>query len=120
MGEYLAACKVRPPSRFVGHLARETRSLVDEGIAAGYIRAGLTTVRKRGLSPSALPSAVAQAMNADPPRTNGRATTNGSGNGHHLDPDEELRLAREHNERERQRMNAARGLDQPQAQGAAS
>jgi len=113
MGEYLAACKVRPPSRFVGHLARETRALLDEeGIAPDYIRAGLVTVRKRGLNPSALPSAVAQAMNADPPRTNG------NGNGYHVDPDEELRLAREHNERERQRMLAARGLDQPQPQGA--
>jgi hypothetical protein len=117
MGEYLAACRVRPPSRFVGHLARETRSLLDEGIASDYIRAGLVTVRKRGLNPSALPSAVAQAMNADPPCTNGRSTAAPTAP---LDPKEELRLAREHNERERQRMLAARGLDQPQPQGAAS
>lgn len=109
VGEYLAACRVRPPSRFVGHLARETRTLVDEGIAADYIRAGLTTVRKRGLSPSALPSAVAQAMNADPPRTNGRPpTTNGNGNGHHASDEEAaLRAAREFNARQEARRRAA-------------
>jgi len=59
MGEYLAACKVRPPSRFVGHLARETRAFLHEdGIAPAYIRAGLVTARKRGLNPSPLPSAA--------------------------------------------------------------
>jgi hypothetical protein len=99
MGEYLAACKVRPPSRFVGHLAKETRALLEEGIAPNYIRAALATVRKRGLHPSALASAVAQAMNADPPRINGRHA--------HADPGEELRRAREFNARQAARRTAA-------------
>ncbi|MFE6225148.1 hypothetical protein [Streptomyces sp. NPDC057854] len=66
IGEYAAACPHRPPQDVLGHLGREVRKLLAEGIAPDHIRAGLDRHRAKGLHPSTLPSLVHEAMNATP------------------------------------------------------
>ncbi|MEU3510009.1 hypothetical protein ABZ733_19330 [Streptomyces longwoodensis] len=66
IAEYAAACTHRPPKDVLGHLAREVRKLLGEGIAPDHIRAGLERHRAKGLHPSTLPSLVHEAMNAAP------------------------------------------------------
>lgn len=67
--EYAAACTHRPPKDVLGHLGREVRKLLDEGIDPAHIRAGLERHRAKGLHPSTLPSLVHKAMNAAPTGT---------------------------------------------------
>ncbi|MGW1836706.1 hypothetical protein [Streptomyces sp. NPDC002067] len=67
IGEYAAACSHRPPASVLGHLGREVKKLLDEGIDPGYVRAGLARHRAKGLHPSTLPSLVHEAMNAATP-----------------------------------------------------
>ncbi|MFC9796408.1 hypothetical protein [Streptomyces sp. NPDC057695] len=66
IGAYAAACPHRPPQDVLGHLGREVKKLLDEGIAPDHIRAGLDRHRAKGLHPSTLPSLVHEAMNAVP------------------------------------------------------
>lgn len=67
VAEYAAACPNRPPSALLGQLGRSVAKLLDEGIAAAHIRAGLARLREKALHPSVLPSLVNEAMN--PPQT---------------------------------------------------
>ncbi|MET8767682.1 hypothetical protein [Streptomyces sp. NPDC004658] len=69
IAEYAAACTHRPPKDVLGHLGREVRKLLDEGIDPAHIRAGLERHRAKGLHPSTLPSLVHEAMNATPAGT---------------------------------------------------
>ncbi|MFE3128491.1 hypothetical protein ACFXHD_34320 [Streptomyces hydrogenans] len=64
IGEYAAACPHRPPQDVLGHLGREVKKLLAEGISPDHIRAGLDRHRAKGLHPSTLPSLVHEAMNA--------------------------------------------------------
>ncbi|MEV8070840.1 hypothetical protein AB0P32_32830 [Streptomyces sp. NPDC085995] len=64
--EYVGACAHRPPRDTLGHLGREVRKLLAEGIDARHIRAALDRQRTKGLHPSVLPSLVNEAMNATP------------------------------------------------------
>ncbi|MEV5663467.1 hypothetical protein [Streptomyces flaveolus] len=66
IAEYAVACAHRPPENVLGHLGREARKLLLEGIAPAHIRAGLDLHRAKGLHPSTLPSLVHEAMNAAP------------------------------------------------------
>ncbi|WP_282696160.1 hypothetical protein [Streptomyces sp. CC208A] len=66
IAEYAAACAHRPPGNVLGHLGREARKLLEEGIAPAHVRAGLALHRAKGLHPSMLPSLVHEAMNAAP------------------------------------------------------
>ncbi|MGW6389706.1 hypothetical protein ACWFR1_04195 [Streptomyces sp. NPDC055103] len=66
IGEYAAGCAHRPPQGVLGHLGREVKKLLDEGISPNHIRAGLDLQRAKGLHPSTLPSLVHEAMNATP------------------------------------------------------
>ncbi|MFJ2195336.1 hypothetical protein [Streptomyces violaceusniger] len=66
IGEYAAACAHPPPKDVTGHLGRQVRKLLDEGIDPAHIRAGLERHRAKGLHPSVLPSLVHEAMNATP------------------------------------------------------
>ncbi|EMF01931.1 hypothetical protein J7W19_17335 [Streptomyces mobaraensis NBRC 13819 = DSM 40847] len=66
IAEYAAACAHRPPENVLGHLGREVRKLLLEGIAPAHVRAGLDLHRAKGLHPSTLPSLVHEAMNAAP------------------------------------------------------
>ncbi|MET9567202.1 hypothetical protein [Streptomyces tauricus] len=63
IGEYVAACAERPPSSVLGHLGREVRNLLAEGIKADHIRAALVRQRAKGVHPSVLPSLVNDVMN---------------------------------------------------------
>ncbi|MGW5527947.1 hypothetical protein [Streptomyces xanthochromogenes] len=67
IAEYAAACANRPPASFLGHLGKQTAGLLDEGIDAAYVRAGLERLRAKGLHPSVLPSLVNEAMNPPTP-----------------------------------------------------
>ena len=74
LAEHIDAHPRRPPARVIGHLAREIRALIDEGWETDDIRAGLATIRERGLNPSTLASCVNDAANTPA----ARAATNGS------------------------------------------
>ncbi|WP_327354490.1 hypothetical protein [Streptomyces sp. NBC_01304] len=64
LAEYVAACAHQPPEKLLRHLGREINQLLGERIDAAHIRRGLERLRAKGLSPSVLPSAVNEAMNA--------------------------------------------------------
>lgn len=64
--EYVAACNHRPPGDFLGHLGRQVRNLLDEGVAPAHLRAALERHRTKGMHPSSLPSLVNEVMNATP------------------------------------------------------
>ncbi|MEY2241491.1 hypothetical protein AB8A21_00795 [Streptomyces sp. BF23-18] len=76
IGEYVAACAERPPSSVLGHLGREVKALLSEGINPDRVRAGLARQRAKGLHPSVLPSLVNEAMNATPRGIPHQAWTN--------------------------------------------
>ncbi|GAA3878055.1 hypothetical protein [Streptomyces sedi] len=63
MAEYLAGCAHRPPKQVVGHLARNVRTLLDEGLHPDAVRAGLERFRQDPRHPSVLPSLVNEALN---------------------------------------------------------
>lgn len=67
VAEYVNACRARPPESVLTRIGRETKTLVDEGVPAEHIRAGLELLRAKGLNPSALPGLVNEVMNADRP-----------------------------------------------------
>lgn len=58
VGEWIDHCKDRPPGRVIGHVAREVKAMLDEGIDPARVRAGLAEWHARGLHPSTLPSVV--------------------------------------------------------------
>ncbi|MFE4976064.1 hypothetical protein ACFRAR_28680 [Kitasatospora sp. NPDC056651] len=64
IGEYVAACAERPPGSVLGHLGKVVKTLLDEGIAAEHVRAGLHRFAEIQGHPSRLPSLVNDAMNA--------------------------------------------------------
>ncbi|MGW3185024.1 hypothetical protein ACWDD9_37695 [Kitasatospora sp. NPDC001119] len=64
IGEYVTACAERPPGSVLGHLGKVVKTLLDEGIAAEHVRAGLQRFAEIQGHPSRLPSLVNDAMNA--------------------------------------------------------
>ncbi|MFJ7907034.1 hypothetical protein [Kitasatospora sp. NPDC096204] len=64
IGEYVATCAKRPPGDVLGHLGKVVKKLLDEGIAAEHVRAGLRRFAEIQGHPSRLPSLVNDAMNA--------------------------------------------------------
>ncbi|WP_406220785.1 hypothetical protein [Streptomyces decoyicus] len=64
--EYVSSCNRRPPGNFLGHLGRETKTLLEEGFDAATVRLALERLRAKGLSPSVLPSLVNEHLNAVP------------------------------------------------------
>lgn len=73
MGEWLKRAAKRPPEQVIGHLSKEIKSLLAQGIDADDIRQGIARWMQRGLHPSTLPSVVNEVMNATgpAPRANG-------------------------------------------------
>lgn len=63
LAEHIDGCRSRPPQRVVGHLGKQVKTLLGEGIDPAHVRGGLRIVRDRGLDPASLPSAVNQVMN---------------------------------------------------------
>lgn len=64
LAEYIAACPSRPPAKVLGHLGREVKQLLAEGIDPHHVRAGLERFRAKPMHPSVLASIVNEAMNA--------------------------------------------------------
>ncbi len=52
IAEYAAACAHRPPGNVLGHLGREARKLLEEGIAPAHVRAGLDLHRASACTPA--------------------------------------------------------------------
>ncbi|MDT0608796.1 hypothetical protein [Streptomyces lancefieldiae] len=66
VAEWLERVNKRPPSNVIGQTSKQIKKLLDEGIAADDIRAGLARWMRKGSAPSSIPSFVNEAMNADP------------------------------------------------------
>ena len=66
MKTFLDEQKARPPDRVVGHLARETRLLMDEGFSAQIVLEALRSINSKGLHPSTLASEVNALLNGKP------------------------------------------------------
>jgi hypothetical protein len=64
VAEWLERVNKRPPSNVIGQTSKQIKKLLDEGIDADDIRAGLALWMRKGSAPSAIPSFVNQAMNA--------------------------------------------------------
>lgn len=58
LAEWLERCSQRPPSRVIGHLAREIKTLLDDGICEQDIGQGIQNWQAKGLHPSTLASCV--------------------------------------------------------------
>lgn len=71
IGEWIDHCTQPPPGRVKGHVAKEIKTMLDEGIDYERVRAGLAEWNTKGLHPSVLPSIVHGIGNSRP-RTNGR------------------------------------------------
>lgn len=68
VAEWLRHCHKRPPRRVIGHISREVKAMLAEGIDPADVRRGLAAWHSRGLHPSTLPSVVNEVMNAGPAR----------------------------------------------------
>lgn len=64
VGEWLERVTKRPPNTVIGQASKQIKNLLDEGIDADDIRAGLARWMAKGSAPSAIPSFVNEAMNA--------------------------------------------------------
>lgn len=58
LAEWLDHCPEPPPGRVKGQIAKEIKTMLDEGIPYERVRVGLATWQQRGLHPSTLPSIV--------------------------------------------------------------
>lgn len=58
IAEWIQHCGGRPPARVVGHVAKEIRQMLSEGIPYDEVRRGLASWQGKGLHPSALASEV--------------------------------------------------------------
>lgn len=64
VGEWVEHCNSRPPQRVLGHVAREVKALLSEGIDPDAIRGGLATWHRKKLHPSTLASVVHEVREA--------------------------------------------------------
>lgn len=58
VGEWIDTLPHRPPGRVIGQVAKEIKTMLDEGISPDFIRAGVAEWQRKGLHPSALASIV--------------------------------------------------------------
>lgn len=68
IGEWIDFCKSPPPGRVKGHVAKELKTMLDEGIAYEQVRAGLAAWAQRGNNPSSLASFVHEVGNPRKPK----------------------------------------------------
>jgi hypothetical protein len=68
VGEWIDRCAKRPPSQTIGQTSKQIKKLLEDGIDPDDIRAGLSRWMAKGSAPSAIPSFVNEAMNAQPQR----------------------------------------------------
>jgi hypothetical protein len=74
VGEWIEHCTDRPPGRVVGQVAKELKSLLEEGVDPGRIRRALAEWNRKGLHPSTLPSVVHEIANRVPMARGQQAT----------------------------------------------
>jgi hypothetical protein len=67
VARWLEQCKARPPERVIGHMSREIKNLVREGILYDHIEAGISDFLTKDVSPGLLPNLVNAAMNRRAP-----------------------------------------------------
>lgn len=72
IAEWIDHCTDRPPSRVIGQLSREVKTLLDEGIPYDVVRHSVAAWHRKALHPSSLASVVHEVRN---PRTAGNGTT---------------------------------------------
>ncbi|MCX5209719.1 hypothetical protein OG689_10535 [Kitasatospora sp. NBC_00240] len=65
VGEWLDHVPHRPPGNVIGQASKHLKQMLDEGVDPDHIRRGLALWTSKGLHPSALPSVVNEAMNAN-------------------------------------------------------
>jgi hypothetical protein len=63
VGEWIDHCTKRPPGAVIGQVAKQVKSLLDEGVDYQDVRRGLAAWHTKGLHPATLPSVVNEAMN---------------------------------------------------------
>lgn len=66
VAEWLERVNKRPPAQTIGHTSKQIKTLLEEGIDPDDIRSGLARWMLKGSAPSAIPSFVNEAMNAQP------------------------------------------------------
>lgn len=70
---WIEQCTTRPPGKVIGHMSKEIKNLVDEGIDPGIIRTAIGEWITKDLSPSLLPNLVNSVMNRQPRASPGTA-----------------------------------------------
>ncbi len=63
ISEWLDHCEQRPPNKVIGHVSKEVKLLLDEGIGYEAVRSGLAAWHQKGLHPSVLASVVNEILN---------------------------------------------------------
>lgn len=66
LGQWLEACRKRPPSRVVDDVGRHVAALLRDGIDPADVREGLRLWQAKGLDPARIPAVVNQVMNRAP------------------------------------------------------
>lgn len=66
VGWWIEQCKTRPPGRVIGHMSKEIKALIEEGVDPRFVRIGIAEWVTKDLSPSLLPNLVNSAMNRQP------------------------------------------------------
>lgn len=74
VAEWIEHCTDRPPGRVVGQVAKELKTLLDEGIDPARVRAALAEWNRKGLHPSTLASVVHEITNRKPAARSQQAT----------------------------------------------
>ena len=64
IGEWIDHCTTRPPSRVIGQLSKEVKTLLDDGIPYATVRRGLVSWHEKNLHPSTLASVVHETTKA--------------------------------------------------------
>jgi len=63
VAEWIDHCDQRPPTRVIGQVSRELKTLLDEGIEPERVRQALAEWNRKGVHPSVLPSVVHEMAN---------------------------------------------------------
>lgn len=73
VGAWIDACRKRPPTRLIGHLSKQIKLLIEDGISPTDVWSGIELWMTKDVSPAVLPSVVNSVMNQ-----RSRASPNGA------------------------------------------
>jgi hypothetical protein len=74
VAEWIDHCPERPPGRVIGQIAKELKTMLDEGVSPERVRSGLAEWNRKGLHPSTLASVVHEITNRKPTARSQQAT----------------------------------------------